>query len=195
MRKESPNKIPQPRTIARHYSEGRYCDYPADILMSAVNAHDYSYNPTAIPIRLCFQQMLVANFAAFAYLAEHNSSEEIEKFLADPDGYMADAGIELREPFDDKAPKIFAAMVEDDMIEALRNKEDNIAVCRLVGEYDEKSWPKRHPERYPAKYMRRFYSWNLEGIPYIFDEIAQSYGFNRDFSVDLGFILRHLSEK
>ena len=192
--KDRPNKIPQPQTIARHYAQGEYCDYPADILMSAVNSHDHPYNPTAIPIRLCFQQMLVANFNAFAYLAEHNSQEEIKKFLADPNGFMTDAGVELKEQFDERAPKIFAAMVEGDMLEALKS-EDDIAVCRLVGSYDKSSWPHRHTERYPAKYMRRDYSSNIEGIPYLYDELAQSYGFTRDFSIDLGFILRHFSEK
>ena len=45
MLKDRPNKIPMPRTIARHYSEGKYCDYPTDILLDAVNTADLPYNP------------------------------------------------------------------------------------------------------------------------------------------------------
>lgn len=71
MYKDRLNKIPQPRTIARHYAEGKYCDYPADIVLSAVNSHDYEYNPTAIPIKPGFLQMFNANFRAFLYLSEH----------------------------------------------------------------------------------------------------------------------------
>lgn len=56
MAKDRPNKIPMPRTFARHYAEGKYCDYPSDLLLGAVNAHEYEYNPTAIPVRIGFQQ-------------------------------------------------------------------------------------------------------------------------------------------
>lgn len=50
MKKDRPNKVPRPGTIAKHYAKGKYCDYPSDILFEAVNNHDYDYNPTAIPI-------------------------------------------------------------------------------------------------------------------------------------------------
>ena len=121
MLKDRPNKIPMPRTIARHYSEGRYCDYPTDIILEAVNTADFPYNPTAIPIRLGFRQIFAANFDAFVYLSEHRSPDEIRKFLDSPDSFMAEAGIELRVPFDEYSPKIFAAITCPELIATSRN--------------------------------------------------------------------------
>ena len=72
MKKDRPNKVPRPRTIAKHYSQGRYCDYPSDILFEAVNNYEYDYNPTAIPIRIGFRQTFIANFNALVYLCEHD---------------------------------------------------------------------------------------------------------------------------
>ena len=51
--------------------------HPSDLVnhirldLSAVNSHEYEYNPTAIPIKPGFQQMFNANFRAFLYLSEH----------------------------------------------------------------------------------------------------------------------------
>lgn len=195
MLKDRPNKIPMPRTIARHYSQGRYCDYPADILLEAVNSNDLTYDPTAIPVRLGFQQVLAANFEAFVYLCEHRNPEELNSFIKEPDGFMSDAGIKCGVPFDEYAPKIFAAMVEDDMLEALRSPDD-MAVCNLVRSDDSNAWPYRHSERYPRAYMTHNCFWMLDGIRtdlYMCD--FEKYGFSQDFSVDVLFIVSHFSEK
>ncbi|MDE5652400.1 MAG: hypothetical protein K2I48_02880 [Muribaculaceae bacterium] len=185
MYKDRQNKIPQPRTIARHYAEGKYCDYPTDIVLSAVNSHDYEYNPTAIPIKLGFIQIFNANYRAFLYLSEHNTPDEIAEFLENPNGFMENAGVELGTPFDDVAPKIFVAMAEKDMLEAMRDP-DTSAVCRLVYSSDEGSWPKRHPERYPKDYMKRSPYATLKDIPYLLDEdvfVAKS--FNNHMSINI----------
>lgn len=149
MKTERPNKIPKPNTIARHYHEGRYCDYPADILLSAVNTHEYDYNPTAIPVNIGFKQMFTANFEAFAYLCEHRDESTIHEFLRDPDGFMDSVGIKLPIHFDKDAPKIIAAILEDDMFEAFKDPEGQ-AVCNLVHRHTkaEGGWCMRHPERY-----------------------------------------------
>lgn len=195
MYKDRENKIPQPRTIARHYAEGKYCDYPADIVLSAVNSHDYEYNPTAIPIKLGFIQIFNANYRAFLYLSEHNTPEETAAFLENPDGFMEKVGVELGTPFDDIAPKIFVAMVEKDMLEAMRNP-DTSAVCHLIYSSDEGSWPKRHPERFPKDYMKRFTYATLRDIPYLLDdEIFETNGFNGDMSINILRIRDHFAEK
>lgn len=184
-----------PGTIARHYSEGRYCDFPADVVLSAVNSRALSYNPTAIPIRLGFEQSFIANFNAFVYLCEHRSEDELRLFLSDPDGFMLNGGVELLCPFDGFAPLIFAAMVEDDMLEALKS-DDDMAVCRLVHSSDKGSWPNRHPERYPQEYMKRKCFYGLKDIPYLMnDKRAVDNGFNKDLSINILSIIRHFSEK
>lgn len=194
MYKDRKNKIPQPKTIARHYAEGKYCDYPTDIVLSAVNSHDYEYNPTAIHIKLGFIQVFIANYRAFLYLSEHNTPEDIAAFLEDPDGFMDNAGVKLGCPFDDVAPKIFVAMVEDDMLDAMRN-QDISAVCHLIYSSDEDSWPKRHTERFPKDYMKRFTYATLRDIPYLLDDdIFVANGFNNHMSINILHIRDHFSD-
>lgn len=195
MYKDRKNKIPQPRTIAKHYAEGKYCDYPTDIVLSAVNSHDYEYNPTAIPIKLGFIQVFIANYRAFLYLSQHNTPEETAAFLENPDGFMKKVGVELGTPFDDIAPKIFVAMVEKDMLETMRNP-DTSAVCHLIYSSDEGSWPKRHRERFPKDYMKRFTYATLRDIPYLLDdELFEANGFNCDMSINILHIRDHFAEK
>ncbi len=194
MLKDRPNKTPRPRTIARHYSEGQYCDYPTDIVLSAINSHDLDYNPTAIPIRLGFQQLFTANFNAFAYLSEHKSPEEIEAFLKDPDGFMTEAGIELKSPFDDVAPRIFAALVEDEMLELLKDPAEP-SVHKLLIRDENKQWRMRHPERYPKEYMTLSPFWGLNGISYLLEEeVLESYGFSKQLISDIYAIIAFFSE-
>lgn len=195
MLKDRPNKIPMPRTIARHYSEGRYCDYPTDILLDAVNTADLPYNPTAIPIRLGFRQIFAANFDAFVYLSDHRNPDEIRRFLDNPDSFMSEAGIELGVPFDEYSPKIFAAMVEDDMLDALKNSDD-MAVCSLMYSKDKSSWRFRHPERYPKAYMSREYYWSLNTSVQtsLCVKDFEGYGFGKDLNIDVLFIIYHFSD-
>lgn len=194
MRKEKPNKIPRPSTIARHYAEGKYCDYPADIVLSAVNSYDKDYNPTAIPVEIGFKQLFVANFNAFAYLCEHRSEDELKAFLADPDGYMDKAGVALNLPFDEYAPKIFVALMEDEILNALKS-EDKSVVCRTVYSEEENCWRLRHTERYPKGYMKRDCFYRLKNIPYDFDESElRAAGFNSRMGVNLLFIADFFAE-
>lgn len=194
MKKDRPNKIPMPRTIARHYAEGRYCDYPSDILFDAVNNHDYDYNPTAIPIRIGFKQTFIANFNALVYLCEHRSKTEINAFLSDPNGFMSKAGVDLRVPFDEIAPKIMVTLIEDDMLNALRDPE-GLTVCSLVYSRESDSWRYRHPERYDRNYMKRDCFFNLYGIPSSFDkDFLEASGFNDHMGVNLLFLSDFFAE-
>lgn len=194
MKKERPNTIPLPRTIAKHYAQGRYCDYPSDILFEAVNSHEYDYNPTAIPIRIGFRQTVIANFNALVYLSEHRSEDEIKSFLSDPDCFMSEAGIDLLVPFDDIAAKIMVTLVEDDMLEALRDPEGH-KVCNLVYSREPDSWRYRHPERYDRNYMKRDCFFNLYGIPSSLDkDFLEASGFNDHMGVHLLFIADFFAE-
>lgn len=187
--KDRLSKLPLPKTIAKHYAQGKYCDYPADIIFEAVNSYQNDYNPTAIPIKIGFKQIFVANFNALVYLCEHRTKEELESFLSDPNRYMEKAGVELNIPFDDIAPKIFVSLVEEDMLEALRNPVGS-AVCKLVYSDDEGSWRFRHPERYDKGYMKRERFLGLDGITVDLDtEYLEAHGFNDHMYVNLLFIV------
>lgn len=171
------NKIPRPNTIARHFAEGKLADLPADTVLSAVNSHDYTYNPTAIPIRLNFPQLLAANFEAFAYLARHNSEKDVAEFLDNPTLYMENAGVALAVPFDEFAPKIFASLVEDDILSLFKTTEGIDSIYRLMLR-DELTWLTRHKERYPKKYMSLSSIWGLKNVPYFLEEEdVKKYGF------------------
>lgn len=193
MAKDRPNKIPRPRTIARHYSEGRYCDYPADIIFSSINSFDYDYNPTAIPIQLGFKQMFVADFKAFVYLCEHKDEIDMDSFINDANGFMESKGIELPVPMNDIMPRIMVAMLEEDMLSALRSP-DSQSVCMLIYTGDEKSWKYRHPERYDPAFMKRGSVYIPGSVPSFFeDEELRSAGFNVDMGVNLLFISQFFS--
>lgn len=182
-------------TIARHYSLGKFCDYPADALLSAVNSFDYNYNPTAILIKTGFQQLFIADFNAFAYLSEHKTDAEIQSFLNDPNDFMLKADIRLAIPLDDIAPRIFAALVEDDMLEALKDPEGH-AVCQTIFSNDKQSWRYRHPERYPRPYMKMNCLLGLRDIPYTFDiDYLLAHGFNGHMNVNLLFIVDFFASK
>lgn len=193
--KQTPNKIPLPRTVARHYSEGRYSDYPADAIFSAVNSHDLTYSPTAIPFSIGFETLFISDFNAFIYLCSHNSEEEVEAFLKDPNGFMERAGLELRVPMSEDDARIFAAIAEDEMQRALKNK-DSLHVLFAVYSMEGYSWGKRHPERYPKKYLNRKCPLGLN-LPYRFDENElKAFGVtNGDMSVSLLNIISFFSEK
>lgn len=155
MRKtDKPNKAPTPRTLARHFSEGKVCDYPAEIVLSAVNAYDYGYNSVTIPCKIGFEQMFQINIDAFIYLSQHRTETEFQKFLSDPNGYMVQVGVELVTPFDDITPKIIVAMLEDEMFEAIKSGMSG-AVSDLTQDRGSHLWRDRHPERYSAKFMKR----------------------------------------
>ena len=194
MIKDRPNKIPKAKTIARHYAEGKYCDYPADILLEAVNSRNYNYNPTAIPIKIGFKQTFIANFNALVYLCEHREEKEIQSFLADPNGYMEVKGVELIVPFDDIAPRIFVTLLEDEMLNALREPEGH-AVCKLVYSNERESWRYRHSERYNRTYMKRDCIYRLNGIPSPLDkDYLNANGFNDHMGVNLLFIAAFFAE-
>lgn len=181
MKKERINKVPRPNTIARHFAEGKLADLPADTVLSAVNSHEYAYNPTAIPIRLTFPQLFAANFDAFAYLAKHNSEEEVSEFLENPTLFMEKAGVVLAVPFDEFAPKIFAALVEDDILSLLKTDEGIDSIYWLMLR-DKLTWLNRHTERYPKRYMRYGGLFGLKNVPYsLEDETVMRHGFPEKF--------------
>lgn len=190
MSKNRLENLPRPSTIARHYSEGKYVDYPADIILSAVNSQENLYNPTAIPIKLGFRHYFHGNTDAFLYLIEHNSPSEINAFLAEPNVYMTNAGISLALPFDKISPKIFAALAEDEIVDVLRNP-DMEAVFKIVRRQDDKKWVLRHPERYPEDYMNRELPYGLQDIPYSIREIfSVKNGFSEHFNLCI-LVLSH----
>lgn len=151
---EKPNKAPSPRTLARHFSEGKVCDYPAETVLSVVNAYGYGYNSIAIPIQIGFHQMFEVNIDAFIYLSQHRTKVEIQRFLLDPNGYMAEVGVKLPTPFDEITPKIIGAMLEDEMYEAIMSETTHQIINLTLG-LKPNPWRDRHPERYPAKFMNR----------------------------------------
>lgn len=194
MRKDRPNKIPQPKTIARHYAEGKFCDYPSDIILSAVNSCDYEYNPTTIPVRLGFEQMFMANVQSFLYLRDNRNSVDMNEFLANPDKFMERAGVNLMVPFDDYFPRILVALLEDEMLDALMNPSDD-KVFRLIHCPEPGSWQYRHPERYPKAYMERR-PLRLDGIPTIVtDQEYEALGIGRHICFDLYLIKKFFSEE
>ena len=186
-------KIPTSKTIARHYSEGKYCDYPADIIFSAVNSHDFEYNSIAIPIKLGFPQIFEADFNAFMYIAENK--DQIDSFLEDPNGFMAEQGIELATPLDEYAPKIMAALAEDEMLAALKS-EDKLKIFDMFRTDEGKAWRDRHPERYPKAYLNRKVFFRLDGIPYYRNkEYYQSLGFSQSMYIAMIPVLDFFAEE
>lgn len=148
-----------PRTLARHFSEGKVCDYPAETVLSAVNAYDYGYNSISIPVQIGFKQMFEINIDAFIYMSQHRTETALQSFLSDPNGYMSEVGIKLITPLDDITPKIMVAMLEDEMFDALKS-ETSREICYLtyrthLDNTQTNPWGDRHPERYPAKFMKR----------------------------------------
>lgn len=191
MVKVSINKMPTAKTVARHYAEGRYSDYPTDAVLSAVNTFDYDYNPTAVPFKIGFQQTFYANFKAFVYLSRHNSEEEIKRFLDNPDGFCSEVGVELGVPFDEISPKIFAAMVEEQMLETIKTGESfNVLIAtrnKSVGD-----WGERHREKFPSQFMRRECLHGLRGVPPRLEaEEIEAAGFGAS-QASLGVMLAHI---
>ena len=164
MRVDRPNKIPRPKTIARHFADGKYCDYPADIVLSAVNSCSFEYNSIAIPLKLGFEQMFNANIQAFAYLIRNRDSIDINDFLSAPSYFMEQKGLRLRVPFDEYIPRIYAALLEDEMLETLK-VNDLDKFLNVIYSREPNSWKDRHPERYPKAYMDRHPYPFLEDIP------------------------------
>lgn len=183
MSKNRLEKLPRKSTIARHFAAGKYIDYPGEVIFSAVNSCALDYNPTAIPIKLGFRHYFHGNTEAFKYLMNHNSPSEIQAFLRDPNAYMENAGVPLALPFDDISPRIFAALVEEDILEILTNCNDMEYIFEVVRRRSDVKWASRHPERYPAEYMNRQLPYGLQDIPYsIKDLLNEKNGFSSHIS-------------
>lgn len=161
--------------------------------MSAVNSHGLGYNPTAIPLLIGFEQFIIANFDAFIYLSLHNGIGDIGLFLKDPNRYLEERGVKVLVPFDDMTAKIFAAIVEDEMLEALKSKEcDEVWV--ITSSYRDNPWKSRHPERYPASFMKNRYIYGLS-IPYRLEkEQIERHGYPEEFSLAILCLSRYFSE-
>lgn len=194
MKTDRPNRIPQPGTIARYFASGRYCDYPADIVLSAVNTCDCKYDSVTIPVRLGFIQMFNANIRTFAYLCKNRDTINAVEFLADPDRIMEKAGVTPSVPFDGYLHRIFMALLEDEMFTALHDPEGN-GVFDVVYSRKSDSWRYRHQERYPSAYMKRNPLHWLEGIPAILSDKEYEVGLNKHMGINLLFIRDFFTEK
>ena len=195
MRVDRPNKIPRPKTIARHFADGKYCNYPADIVLSAVNSCSIEYNSIAIPLKLGFEQMFNANIQAFAYLIRNRDSIDINDFLSAPSYFMEQKGLKLRVPFDEYIPRIYAALLEDEMLETLK-VNDLDKFLNVIYSREPNSWKDRHPERYPKAYMDRHPYPFLEDIPNMLTgKEYEEIGLSKDMGVNLLFLRKFFSEK
>ena len=164
MRVDRPNKIPRPKTIARHFADGKYCNYPTDIVLLAVNSYSFEYNSIAIPLKLGFEQMFNVNTHSFAYLIRNRDSIDINDFLSAHSYFMEQRGLRLRVPFDEYIPRIYAALLEDEILETLK-VNDLDKFLNVIYSREPNSWMDRHPERYPKAYMYRNSYPFLEDIP------------------------------
>ncbi len=180
------NKIPQPKTIARHYSQGRLCDYPAETVLSAINSYDYKYDSVTIPVRPTFGTIIFSNFEFFAYLANHNSQPEIETFLANPNEFVSASGIPTVLPLDDDSAYIMAMLVEPELLALLRS-DDALAVMHFVYSPD---WTARHTRKFHNGYCTIDAFWNLDDCCKSHNDIQfTEYGFTRKFHLQLECIL------
>lgn len=193
MNKNRPNKIPGKKTLARHFAQGKLCDYPAEAIFSAINAYDYEYNPIAIPIELGFEQIFIYNLEAFAYLCKHRTTEVLSAFIANPNSHMQKVGVNLPVPFDEITPKIMAAMLEDEYYEALMS-DDRLAVFRLTVLEAPNSWTTRHPERYPASFMKRPELSDLMDYPILTEKYLAGLGLPFSIRIILMDVIGYFTE-
>lgn len=195
MRVDRPNKISRPKTIARHFADGKYCDYPADIVLSAVNSCNFEYNSITIPLKLGFEQMFNANIQAFAYLIRNRDSIDINDFLSAPSYFMEQRGLRLRVPFDEYIPRIYVALLEDEMLETLK-VNDLDKFLNVIYSREPNSWKDRHTERYPKAYMDRHSYPFLEDIPNMLTgKEYEEIGLSKNMGVNLLFLRKFFSEK
>lgn len=191
---EKVNKVPTSKTIARHFYEGKVCDYPADTVLSAVNTYNNGYNSITIPIQIGFEQMFQVNIDAFIYLSQHRTETEFQRFLSNPNGYMTKVGVKLITPFDDITPQIMVAMLEDEMFEAITS-DDNLAVINLTFDRESHPWRDRHNERYPAKFMKRWkYLYLNDGAESVIERLEAA-SIPGDLISYLPFIAKFFTEK
>lgn len=189
-------KLPRSKTIARWFSEGKYCDYPAEIVCSAVNCHDFQYDSITIPIELSFYQILSANFKAFVYLYYNNTEKNIKTFLSSPNDCFKEIGIVLPVPFDENSPKILISLLEDDVYPLMQSETGHSDIIKMYCNHDDENWFHRHKERYAEWYLSDISMYGLQGVPYFFSrDLVEEYGFPRQFVDTLNFLLSHLTEK
>ena len=190
--------LPAPKTIARRFSEGKYSDYPAEFICSAVNSHDFNYNPTAIPIDLSFFQILSVNFSAFKYLYDNYSEENIKDFLSSPDDFFKKHNVKVAVPFDKDSPRIIVTLIEKDIRPYLESEDGYREILRYDDrEESDKNWFYRHQERYPEWYLSENHCiHSLDKVPYFFStELVKQYGFPATFVYTIEHLAHHLSEK
>ncbi len=167
MRRVRENKIPKPKTIARHFEEGKYCDFPLETIMSAVNSHAFDYDSVAIPLQLGFWQTFIVNFNAFVYLTKHNSEKELERFRSNPNLYMKEAGIGLRVDFDEISADLFSVFAEKELVDAMQSGGQLSFAMKL----DSEEWKQRHPNKYSAGYIGTALFVGMDNLEYAFDKL------------------------
>jgi hypothetical protein len=186
------NKIPQPKTIARHYIDGKLCDYPAEAVFSAINSFDYNYNSVSIPIQPTFGMVIYSDFEAFVYLSNHNSETEVAAFLANPDDFMSAAGVRTVVHIDENSAYIMASLVEPEMLDVLRHGD----FSRLFDVLRETNWEKRHTRKFHKGYCTTNTYFGLDdNFKGATDINFEQYGFCKDFDIQLDWILFLLKNK
>ncbi|MCH5233723.1 MAG: hypothetical protein J1E16_00370 [Muribaculaceae bacterium] len=198
MKEDRLKHLPSSKIIAHRFSEGKYCDYPADIVCRAVNKYDFNYNPTTIPIELSFFQILSANFSAFKFLYDNYTEENIEDFLSSPEEFFNKHNVEVSVPFDKESPKIIVALIERDIRPFLESEDGYREILRYDDrEKSDKNWFYRHKERYPEWYLSENHCiHSLDKVPYFFStELVKQYGFPASFVYTIEHIAHYLSEK
>lgn len=194
MTTDKPNNIPRPKIIARHFSQGKVCDYPAEAVLSAVNAYDFGYHSITIPIKIGFEQMFNLNIDAFIYLSQHRSEAEFQKFLLNPNAYMANVGVILPAQFDEVTPRIIVAMLEDELLDAIKS-DDIIAVIKLLGGIDHSPWIDRHPERFPSDQIMHPEIYTLNVSSYDVRKKLEDASIPGALLSDLSFIAQYFTQK
>jgi hypothetical protein len=186
------NKLPRPQTIARHYSEGKLCDYPAENVLSAVNSYDFNYNSVTIPIQPNFGVVFYSDIEAFIYLADHNSESEVATFLADPNEFMSAAGIELVVPIDKQSAAIMAILVEPPLPEILRHGN----LGRLINHVTSTEWRQSHTQKFSKNFCTAdAYSGLDDKFKSYRDFDPTKYGFCQDFICQMEYFTFSICEK
>lgn len=107
---------------------------------------------------------------------------------------MNKAGVDVTVPFDETSARIFASLVEDDILSLLRTEEGIDSIYKLMLR-DKLTWLTRHPERYPRKYMSLGGIFGLKNIPYLLEEeTVKSFGFPEKLVIGMLKIYDFLSD-
>ena len=188
MIKEKTRKSPRPSPLARHYYNGDFCEYPVDMVLSAVNDADFPYNSIAIPIQLKLRQSFYANFESYVYLVNNYSDAAIVEFMAHPNEYMQAHNVNRPAPIDTMTAEIMAMCADPALIKAIRS--DSLSNVNSV--IERACWKKKYPKRYPKEFFDYNVIWNVAGVEAFPDVDFEAHGFSKYFDVYLQYVTRTL---